>query len=197
MAATVAEALELAVKGEPHAVLMDIRLPDGDGIEATGAIKDLRPATNVIVLTAGADPGALLRAADAGASGFLPKETRMAAILDAARRSTQGELAVAPSALQGLLAAGRRQAPAGSGLPGTLAEDGRRVLALMAEGMDLDAVAAELGATPDDCREAVRRAAAAVGARSPLQALLIATREGLLTPGDLTGRSRPGRPDRR
>jgi DNA-binding NarL/FixJ family response regulator len=179
VAGSVAEALELVAKGDPDAVVMDVRLPDGDGIEAAAAVKDARPETSVVVLTAGADPGALLRAAQAGASGFLPKETRIAAILDAVGRTTHGEPAVTASALQTLLASGRHLGAAGTGSP-PLADGDRRMLALLAEGRDIGAVAAQLGATPESCRDRLRRIGAETRARSPLQILLTAAREGLL-----------------
>jgi DNA-binding NarL/FixJ family response regulator len=180
VAGTVAEALERAAATRPDAVLMDVRLPDGDGIEAAARLKDLRPQACVIILTAGADPGALLRAAEAGASGFLPKETRMAAILEGVRRTVAGEPVVSPSALQSLLAAARHRAPSETGPPALSPAD-RELLALLAEGQGLAAVASRLGITPEECRARTGMVAAALGARSPLQALAIAAREGLLS----------------
>ncbi|MGH8973546.1 MAG: response regulator [Acidimicrobiia bacterium] len=181
VATTVAEALDLAVEGEADIVLTDVRLPDGDGIEATATLKELRPATRVIVLTAGVDAGALLRAAEAGASGFLSKDSRMAVILDAARRVAAGEPVLSPSALQGLLAAGRHQGPAGVGAGGEdITDDDRQLLVLMAEGLNLTSISSRLGTTHEDLRQQLEGITAALGARSPLQTLLIAAREGLL-----------------
>lgn len=177
---TVAEALEMVARESPDVVLMDVRLPDGDGIEATGRIKDLRPATAVIVVTAGADAGALLRAARAGASGFLPKETRMAGILDGARRAASGELVVAPSALQSLLAAARHDVAPPPPAARELSSGERQLLAGLAEGQKMAELAAGLGLTPEACRQQLKAAAEALGARSPLDALVTAARAGLL-----------------
>lgn len=182
VAGTVAEALVMVEEHAPDVVLMDVRLPDGDGIEATGRVKDLRPETAVIVLTAGADDGALLRAARAGASGFLAKDTRMAGILDAVRRVASGEPVVSPSALQALLAAARR-GRAGGAPTGTreLTVDEQQLLAVLAEGRPPAAAADRLGITPEECRERLATAAAALTARSPLEAIVTAAQEGLLT----------------
>jgi DNA-binding NarL/FixJ family response regulator len=103
------------------------------------------------------------------------------AILDAARRVAAGEPVLSPSALQGLLAAGRHQAPAGAGAGGEdLTDDDRHLLALMGEGLDLATIASQLGTSAEDCRRQLERITTALGARSPLQTLLIAAREGLL-----------------
>ena len=182
--ATVAGALTMVAEQAPDVVLMDVRLPDGDGIEAAGRVKDLRPETAVIVLTAGADAGAPLRAAQAGGSGFLAKDTRMAGILDAVRRAAAGEPAVAPSALQGLLAAARNQGAPEPRVAGRELSAGERdLLVLLAGGERLAAVAARLGLTEDAGRERLAAATAALRARSPLEALVIAAGRGLLDPG--------------
>lgn len=180
VAGTVAEALALGAAAD--AVLMDVRLPDGDGIDAAGRLKDLRPETCVIVLTAGADSGALLRAAEAGASGLLPKETRLVAILDGVRRGVAGEPVVSPSALQGLLAAARQQGPPDTGRPAPeLTPEERKLLHLLATGDDAAAIASRLGTTLEACRARISALAPALGARSALEALLVAARQGLLT----------------
>ena len=180
VATTVAEAIDLAVKQEADIVLTDVRLPDGDGIDATAAIKDLRPATEIIVLTAGIDTGSLLRAAEAGASGFLSKDTRMATILAGAHRAAAGEPVVSPSALQGLLAASRHQSPPTGAATPALNDDDRQLLTLLAEGLDVAAIASRLGVAAETCREQLGRITAAFDARSSLQALLIAAREGFV-----------------
>ncbi len=181
VAGTVAEALAMVEEQAPDVVLMDVRLPDGDGIEAAGRVKDLRPEAAVIVLTAGADEGALLRAARAGASGFLAKETRMAGILDAVRRVASGEPVVSPSALQRLVAAARREGTGGAPTGHReLTSDEQQLLASLAEGHPPADAAAHLGLTPEACRARLAGAAAALGARSLLEAIVTAAREGFL-----------------
>ena len=182
VAGTVAQALELVAASAPDAVLMDVRLPDGDGIEATARLKALRPETCVIILTAGADAGALLRAAEAGACGFLPKETRMAAILDSVRRGVAGEPVVSPSALQGLLAAARHHPPPDKARPAReLAPEERELLRLLVTSDDAATIASRLGTTVEACRARISALVEGLGARSTLEALVVAARQGLLT----------------
>jgi len=182
VAGTVADALALAADSHPDGVLMDVRLPDGDGIGATARLKDLWPSVCVIVLTAGADVGTLLRAAEAGAAGFFPKESRMAVILDGLRRAVAGEPVVAPSALQGLLAAARHQGPLETSRPGReLAPEERELLVLLAAGEDATAIASRQGTTLEACRARIATLAEGLGARSALEALVVAARRGLLT----------------
>ncbi|MGH8992505.1 MAG: response regulator [Acidimicrobiia bacterium] len=181
VAGTVAEALAMVAGEHPDVVLMDVNLPDGDGIEAAGRVKDLRPEAAVIVLTAGVEAGALLRAARAGASGFLPKDTRLRAILDGVRRAASGEPVVSPTALQTLLAAARLE---GAGTPPVssrdLSSEQQRLLGHMAEGEEMTAVAARLGISSEACRRQLGAAADALGARSALEAMATAARDGLL-----------------
>ena len=119
LAPTVAAALESVAAARPDVVLMDVRLPDGNGIEATSRVLEVHPGAEVIVLTAHADPVFALRAAEAGAAGFIPKDVRIANIVSAVRAVRAGEAAVAPTLLRSLLAqvAADRDGRAGDGLP--------------------------------------------------------------------------------
>ena len=82
-AGTMAEAIEAAAKAKPDVVIMDVRLPDGSGVEACRAIREARPETRVIMLTSYADDEALFASIIAGASGYLLKQTRGQAVVDA------------------------------------------------------------------------------------------------------------------
>lgn len=96
LASTIAGALELVARSHPHVLLTDVRLPDGNGIEATVRVKEIRPEASVIVLTADPDPDTVLRAAHAGASGYLAKDRRITEIVDAVRRVAGGETVFPP-----------------------------------------------------------------------------------------------------
>jgi two-component system, NarL family, response regulator DevR len=75
-AATTAEAIETATKAKPDVIIMDVRLPDGSGVEACRTIRETRPETKVIMLTSYADDEALFASIVAGAAGYLLKQTR-------------------------------------------------------------------------------------------------------------------------
>jgi len=80
-AGTVAEAIEAAARTKPDVVVMDVRLPDGSGVEACRSIREARPETKVIMLTSYADDDALFASIIAGASGYLLKQTRGQAVV--------------------------------------------------------------------------------------------------------------------
>src|SRR5438552_18723948 len=89
-AGTMQEAIDTAAKAKPDVVIMDVRLPDGSGVEACRAIREARPETHVIMLTSYADDEALLASNLEGASGYLLKQNREQAVVDASRAVAQG-----------------------------------------------------------------------------------------------------------
>lgn len=96
LASSVAGALELVPRSHPDVLLTDVRLPDGNGIEATGRAKEIRPEMSVVVLTAAVDPDSVLQAAQAGASGYVDKGSRITQVLEAVRRVAAGEAVFPP-----------------------------------------------------------------------------------------------------
>ncbi len=105
--AGVAAARELT----PDIVLMDLRMPDGDGVQATGQILAARPATRVVVLTTYETDRDILRAIEAGASGYLLKDASPAELADAVRAAARGETVLAPSVASTLVRQVRAPAP--------------------------------------------------------------------------------------
>jgi DNA-binding NarL/FixJ family response regulator len=93
-AATGAEAVERAVDHAPDVILMDLRMPDGTGIEATAAIRKVRPWSRILVLTVSDDLDELMAAMRAGALGHLRKEESMTVLPDAVRGVHRGEVVV-------------------------------------------------------------------------------------------------------
>lgn len=185
VASTVGEALELVRERSPDVVLMDLHLPDFDGIEGTTRVKALSPEARVLVLTAHTDLQALSRAASAGASGFLPKETPVAEILRAVRTASEGGMLVEPSTLAAVLERVResgRKSQERDALLGRLTPREQEVLAFMGEGLDPRAIAKQLGISLHTCRGHVKGILAKLGARSQLQAVVTAARNGLLPP---------------
>ncbi len=105
--AGVAAARELT----PDFVLMDLRMPDGDGVQATGQILEVLPAAKVVVLTTYETDRDILRAIEAGASGYLLKDASPAELADAVRAAARGETVLAPSVASTLVRQVRAPAP--------------------------------------------------------------------------------------
>ncbi|HIL30479.1 MAG TPA: response regulator transcription factor, partial [Dehalococcoidia bacterium] len=107
-AGTVAEAVEKARETVPDVVVMDIRLPDGTGIEACREIRDENSDVKVLMLTSYSDEEALMGSIMAGASGYLLKEIRSQEIVDAIRRVGSGQSLLDPSVTASVLERVRR-----------------------------------------------------------------------------------------
>ena len=124
-----AEGLELALTEQPDIVLMDLRMPGGDGVEATGRILARLPATKVVVLTTYESDRDILRAIEAGASGYLLKDASPAELAEAVRAAARGETVLAPSVASTLVRQVRSPAP-----PALSAREAQ-VLRLVARGL--------------------------------------------------------------
>ncbi|MDB5075396.1 MAG: transcriptional regulatory protein devR [Chloroflexi bacterium] len=134
-AGTVAEAVEAAARTQPDVVVMDVRLPDGTGIEACRDIRAERPQTHVLMLTSYADDEAVYAAIIAGAAGYLLKQTRGRELVSAIESVARGESLLDPSVTSTVLARMREMASGGHmDKLSELSEQERRILALIAEG---------------------------------------------------------------
>lgn len=122
------EAVTLAAVREHDVVLMDLRMPDGDGVSATERIVAARPDARVIVLTTYETDADILRAVEAGAAGYLLKDTTRADLAGAVRAAVRGETVLAPSVATRLV--NRVRAPRGP----TLSGRERDVLTRVAQG---------------------------------------------------------------
>lgn len=175
---SVAAALDVVAERTPDVVLMDVNLPDTNGIDGTSRVKALRPETRVLVLTAHTSAEVMAQAAAAGASGFLPKETPVADILQAIRAASEGGMLVDHSTLlaviERLRGSERRES-----LPQMTPRE-REVLALMSEGLDARAIAKRLGITLNTCRGYVKNILAKLGVHSQLEAVVKVARSGFL-----------------
>ena len=144
-AGTVAEAIEAARRFQPELVVMDVRLPDGSGIEACREIRAERPETRVVMLTSYPDEDAVLSAIVAGASGYLLKQVRARDLVDALERVARGESLLDPAVTGRVLERVRRIATGDQ--PDELAQltpQERKILALVAEGKTNKEIAAEV-----------------------------------------------------
>lgn len=145
-AGTMESAIAEAVRLKPDAVLMDIRLPDGDGIEACREIRAERPEARVLFLTSYSDEAAVLSTMVAGAAGFLLKEIGGSALVQAVEAVARGQSIFDPAAVRRIIA--QMQPLAGDEKPlpeDTLSPRDERILALVAEGKTNKEIGRELG----------------------------------------------------
>jgi DNA-binding NarL/FixJ family response regulator len=132
-AGTAADAIEMAAQAQPDIVIMDVRLPDASGVEACRTIRDTRPETKVIMLTSYADDDALFASIIAGASGYLLKQTRGQAVVDAILAVASGRSLLDPDVTEKVLERVRSSRGDDPAIA-SLTDQERKVLAGLAEG---------------------------------------------------------------
>jgi DNA-binding NarL/FixJ family response regulator len=182
------EAVELARRHRPDVVVMDIRMPGVDGLEATRRItadEDLA-AVKVLVLTTFDIDEYVYDALRAGASGFLLKDTEPVELLRALRVVADGESLLAPTVTRRLIAefVGRPEnRRVDSSAVRQVTDREREVLALVAGGLSNDEIAAHLVISTATARTHVSRIMTKVGARDRAQLVVLAYESGLVTPG--------------
>jgi len=143
-AGSVAEAVAGAHHAQPDVIVMDVRLPDGSGIEACREIRSARPDTRVIMLTSYADDQAVYGSIMAGASGYLLKQTRGQSLAEAIERVAAGESLLDPGITDKVLARMRQLAAGETDELATLSPQERRILGLIAEGKTNKEIAEEV-----------------------------------------------------
>ncbi len=144
-AGTVAEAIEAARRFQPDIVVMDVRLPDGSGVEACREIRSEMPATRVVMLTSYPDEEAVLSAIIAGASGYLLKQIRARDLTAALETVGRGGSLLDPAVTEKVLERVRRIATGGlSDELAALTAQEQRILLLVAEGKTNKEIAAEI-----------------------------------------------------
>ncbi len=144
-AGTVAEAIEAARRFEPDIVVMDVRLPDGSGVEACREIRSEFPGTRVVMLTSYPDEEAVLSAIVAGASGYLLKQVRARDLITALETVGRGGSLLDPAVTEKVLERIRRIATGGqSDELAALTAQERRILLLVAEGKTNKEIASEI-----------------------------------------------------
>jgi DNA-binding NarL/FixJ family response regulator len=166
--------LEAARRLRPDVVLMDLLMPDLDGIAATAAIKAELPDIEVVALTSFAEESRVTAALEAGASGYVLKDAEADDVAAAIRAAHAGEIHLAP-AVAGVLARRVRQGRSVAARPGgSLTERERQVLGLVARGFSNKAIAAELSFSEGTARTHVSNILAKLGLASRTQAALYA-----------------------
>ncbi|WP_328910071.1 response regulator transcription factor [Streptomyces sp. NBC_00234] len=182
------EAVDMARSERADLVVMDIRMPDLDGIEATRRIvadEDLA-GVKVLVLTTYDTDEHIVEALRAGASGFLVKDTRPAELLAAITTVAAGEALLSPGPTARLIArvlsAPTAPAAGGGGGPDCLTDRERQVLGLVARGLNNTEIAESLGLSPLTAKTHVSRIMGKLGARDRAQLVIVAYESGLVVP---------------
>jgi len=170
-----AEAIELAEELRPDVVLMDISMPDVDGIRATGSILEARSETRVVMLTAFSDRDRVVAALDAGAIGYLLKDSEPQEVLEAVRAAARGDAPLAPRAARQLLAARSEEQRA------DLSKREREVLSLVAEGLPNKLIARRLEISEKTVKTHLTSVFQRIGVSDRTQAALWAQRQGFGT----------------
>jgi NarL family two-component system response regulator LiaR len=174
------DALALCKETQPDVILMDVVMPGMDGLETTRAILERYPQVNIVVLTSFPDPDLVQKALEAGAVGYLLKDTPIDTLGGAIRSASAGQSFLAPEAAQALIQARASHQKLGHDL--TARE--REVLALIVEGLSNDEIADRLVVSTNTVRKHVSACISKLGASNRAQAAALAVRHQLIS--DLT-----------
>ena len=181
------EAVELTRSLRPDVVLMDIRMPERDGLAATREIAADRVLSGVriVILTTFEIDDYVFEALRAGASGFLVKDTEPVDLIAAVRLVARGEALLSPSVTRRVIEefAVRAKEPPPAGDLDELTEREREVMALVGGGLSNEEIAARLVVSPATAKTHVSRAMVKLGARDRAQLVVLAYEYGLVRPG--------------
>jgi DNA-binding NarL/FixJ family response regulator len=180
------EAIAKAKELQPDVVLMDIRMPDLDGLEATRRLVGANGAPRILMLTTFDLDEYVYEAMKAGASGFLLKEVPPEKLADAVRVVAAGETLLAPAITCRLIEEFVRRPPPGSGAPAELAELTEReleVLKLLARGFSNAEIASSLVVSEATVKTHVTHILTKLRVRDRVQAVVLAYESGLVLPG--------------
>jgi DNA-binding NarL/FixJ family response regulator len=171
------EAVALCLAATPDVLLLDLSMPDVDGIEVTRRVRSGAPSTRIVVFTSFSDRERILQALDAGAIGYLLKDAEPEEIHAALRAAARGDAPLAPRAAAELLAERQERVPAAA-IDLTARE--REVLTLVVEGMANKQIARRLGISERTVKGHLTNLFQRIGVADRTQAALWAERNGIL-----------------
>ena len=177
------EAVSEASRTEPEVAVLDADLPNCDGVRSTKLIRERLPECRVVVLANEEDQRTLVEAVEAGASGYLTKESPLAELIDAARAIHRGETLIPRRMLGALLARlirRRREQDEAIRRMSRLTRREKEVLALLAGGADNDAIAQALVISPQTARTHIQNVLGKLGVHSRLEAAAFVMQNGIL-----------------
>jgi len=177
------DAAAIVVERNADVVLMDLNLPDKDGIEATREVRQARPETKVVILSADPPEARLAEAAEAGASGYLTKTRAVADVADSVRRAAAGEILIPGDVLARVLtrmAQERSKKAQAEHMASLLTPRELEVLALLAEGLSNRMIARRLVVSPRTADTHVHNLLTKLGAHSKLEAVVTGIKWGLV-----------------
>jgi DNA-binding NarL/FixJ family response regulator len=174
------EAVEMAVREKPDLVLMDLKMPVMNGVDATREIKSKCPGVKVLVLTTYGTDDWVFDAIRAGASGYLLKDAPREGVLSAIRGTVEGKTYVDPSVAGKILGelSGTKKKPAAS-ITGKLTQREIEVLQLLAKGLSNDDIAKQLFLSEGTVRNHISSIVAKLGVSDRTQAAIVAIQHGL------------------
>ena len=188
------EAVAEAARTEPQVAVLDVDLPNCDGVRAAALIRDRLPDCRIVLLAADEDPDILATAIEAGASGYLTKASALTELVDAIRSVHRGDTLV-PSRMLGSLLERliRRRQEHDEALRrlSRLTSREREVLTLLAQGDDNDSIAQALVISPQTARTHIQNVLVKLGVHSRLEAAALAIQNGLL--GEMADQEPPAR----
>jgi two-component system nitrate/nitrite response regulator NarL len=174
------EALRMCIADPPDVVLMDIDMPEVDGVEATRRIRAACPDTKVVVLTALESPQIVATALKAGACGYVPKTRAVDELMDIVRRAAAGEIVMPAADLAPVLDELRsgRSVPSGESSLHSLTARETEILRALAAGDSIAEIAEALGISALTVQSHVKNILAKLGVHSRLEAVTLAWRHG-------------------
>jgi len=172
-----AEALALCQESTPDVILMDLVMPDMDGLETTRAILDRHPQVKIIVLTSFPEEDLVHRAIEAGAIGYLLKNVSISTLSNAIRSAYSGQSTLSPEATQALVQSRSKSHNLGD----DLSTRERQVLALVVEGLSNEEIAEQLVISPFTVKNHVSACISKLGANNRTQAATIAIENGIIS----------------
>lgn len=179
------QALAAAERFDPQVVVMDIRMPELDGLAATRLLRARHPDVRVLIVTTFDLDEHVYEALQAGASGFLLKDARPTELIDAVRAVAAGDALIAPPVtrrlIEAFVAARPREVRGAERLAG-LSEREREVLLLLARGLSNREIAAEVHLSEATVKSHVAGVLGKLGVRDRVQAVIVAYETGLVVP---------------